>query len=604
MHSSSSTLDERARQAEVDRLTADLPNGSDPVLNSVVAMISAHFGVATALVSIVDRDFQVFKAKIGLKLQRTSREASFCAHSLGDADVLEVCDTHTDARFADNPLVCGAPFVRYYAGAPLVAQPGLALGSLCVIDQTERAPMSAQDKAFLQNAAGVVVARLQSIHSQHFFDQVTGLPNRQRFELDVHSVSDPQSQRAAILIEPLSAVGMDRLVKSLGLDFFVNFMLAIKELLLGLLPPGVKLYRTNTLCFAAVADCRVLDSLPRLLDSITEALGRPVNSGNVPVLADVGIGVLNLGRDGQVPVDSLRLMASITDAARKCANRWLHYDPAIDASLRRSVTLLNAIEPALLAPDQLRLVYQPRVDLSIDRCASAEALLRWTHPTLGEVSPAEFIGLAETTASIRNITRWVVRHVCQQLAQWRNQGLTIKISLNVSALDLTDGRLFDELTQALDAYGIAPEYLELEFTENVLVTDFAAVREQLLRLRRLGVAVGIDDFGSGYSNWTYLRQIPATSVKLDRSLLADLQPGSSDWHIVRGLISLARDLNLTVVAEGIETELHYHLLRGWGCHEGQGYYFAKPLAPEQLVDWLANGRYPSSIPMTTLSNDL
>ncbi|WP_296258908.1 MULTISPECIES: sensor domain-containing phosphodiesterase [unclassified Pseudomonas] len=604
MQSFSVTFDERARLAEVDRLTADLPSGSDPVLNSIVAMISTHFGVATALVSIVDRDFQVFKAKVGLSLPRTSREVSFCAHGLDSSDILEVCDTHADSRFADNPLVSGAPFIRYYAGAPLVIEPGLALGGLCVIDKAKRAPMSAQDKVFLQNAAELVVARLQSIHSQHFFDAMTGLPNRQRFELDVNQLNVPSSERAALLIEPLSAMGMDRLAKSLGLDFFADFMLAVKELLLGLLPPGATLYRTHTLCFTILADCHTQDTLPRLLDSITEALGRPVNSKNVPVVADVGIGVLKFGPDAQLPIDSLRLMASITEAARKGSHRWLHYDPAIDASLRRSVTLLNSIEAALLAPDQLRLVYQPRVDLGSNRCASAEALLRWAHPTLGEVGPAEFIGLAETTASIRHITRWVVRHVCEQLAQWRRQGLTMTVSLNVSALDLTDAGLFDELCQALDTYDIAPEYLELEFTENVLVTDFAAVREQLLRLRRLGVAVGIDDFGSGYSNWTYLRQIPATSVKLDRSLLADLQPGSSDWHIVRGLISLAKDLNLTVVAEGIETELHYHLLRGWGCHEGQGYYFAKPLAPDHLVDWLSNGSYPPMIPMNAANQDV
>lgn len=596
MQSLSPGFDERVRLVEVDRLTGDLPSGSDPVLNSVVAMIAAHFGVTSALVSIVDRDFQVFKARIGLALDGTSREVSFCVHGLGGADVLEVCDTHNDARFADNPLVCGAPFVRYYAGAPLTVEPGLSLGSLCVIDPAKRAPMSEQDRAFLQNAASVVVSRLQSIHSQHFFDQMTGLPNRQRFELDVNSVTASQPGRVAVLIEPLAAVGMDRLVKSLGQDFFVDFMLAVKELLLELLPPEVKLYRTHTLCFALLLDLHAHGPLPRLLDSIGKALARPVNSGNVPVFADVGIGVLQLGPDAQ-PIDPLRLMASITDAARKCTQRWLYYDPLIDASLHRSVMLLNAIEAALLAPDQLRLVYQPRINLTDNRSASVEALLRWTHPTLGEVGPAEFIGLAETTASIRNITRWVVRHVCEQLAQWRSQGLTITVSLNVSALDLTDGRLYDELSQALERHDLAAEYIELEFTESVLVTDFSAVREQLQCLRRLGVAIGIDDFGSGYSNWTYLRQIPATSVKLDRSLLADLQPGSSDWHIVRGMISLARDLGLIVVAEGVETELHYHLLRGWGCHEGQGYFFARPLAPDALVEWLASSAYPSKIPM-------
>ncbi|WP_084304314.1 sensor domain-containing phosphodiesterase [Phytopseudomonas flavescens] len=586
MRNFTSPVDEPMRLAEVDRLTADLKNGSDPVLNRVVSMISAHFGVPTALVSVVDRHYQVFKAQVGFELQRTPREFSFCAHGLADASVLEVCDTLQDPRFTENPLVRGAPFVRYYAGAPLVIQPGLALGSLCILDSDVRLPMSDGDKRLLQDAAAVVVAHLQSIHRQHFFDPMTGLPNRQRFEMDIHSNELAQTERVAILIEPLSALGMDRLVKALGLHFFVNFMLAVKEVLLQVLPEGTQLYRSSTLSFATMIERSSALALPALLERITEAMAKPLHSENIPVFADVGISVLKMGPDTDVPVDSFRLMASITDAARRDEHRWLYYDPVIDSSLRRSTVLLNAIESALIAPDQLRLVYQPRVDLASNQCVAVEALLRWTHPGLGEISPAEFIGLAETTASIRHITRWVVEHVCRQLAEWQAQGLTMTVSLNVSALDLTDGRLFEELNQMLERFAVAPQYIELEFTESALVTDFDAVREQLKRFRSLGVAIGIDDFGSGYSNWTYLRQIPATSVKLDRSLLEDLHPGNSDWHIVRGLISLAHDLNLKVVAEGVETELHYHLLRGWGCHEGQGYYFARPLSPSDLRNWL------------------
>ncbi|RYG96276.1 MAG: EAL domain-containing protein, partial [Alphaproteobacteria bacterium] len=201
-----------------------------------------------------------------------------------------------------------------------------------------------------------------------------------------------------------------------------------------------------------------------------------------------------------------------------------------------------------------------------------------------------------TTASIRHITSWVVRRVCEQLSEWRAKGLEMTVSLNVSALDLTDGRLFDQLVETLQAFKVAPRFIELEFTESVLVTDFQAVRVQLQRFRDLGVAIGIDDFGSGYSNWAYLREIPASSVKLDRSLLVDLQPGNKEWHIIRGLISLVRNLSLTVVAEGVETELHYHLLRGWGCQQGQGYYFAKPLSPVALLAWLDEGAWLSGRP--------
>ncbi|MER0041473.1 GGDEF and EAL domain-containing protein [Pseudomonas sp. MGal98] len=583
---------ERARLVDVDRLTSDLESGSDPVLNSIVAMISDHFKVPTSLVSIIERDYQVFKARVGMEPERTSREMSFCVHGLDEGGVFEICDPLGDPRFSANPLVTGAPFIRYYAGAPLTVQPGRSLGRLCVIDHQAHLPMDEAGRSLLRNAARVVVARLESIHRAHYIDPMTGLPNRQRFEADI--IEGPeQGDRVAILIEPLSASGMDRLAKALGGGFFASFMLAVKELLLALLPDGARLYRPGTLGFVVLLKPFAVPSVPALISRMVSAFDRPLYSAGVPVFSDVGISVLPLEREAAASTDILRLMASVTDAARRSEQRWLSYDPVIDSSLRRSTALLNAIEAALMAPDQFRLVYQPRVDLASDRCVAVEALLRWAHPTLGEISPAEFIPLAETTASIRHITSWVVRRVCEQLASWRAQGIEMTVSLNVSALDLTDGQLFDQLVEALRVCNVAPRFIELEFTESVLVTDFQAVRAQLQRFRDLGVAIGIDDFGSGYSNWAYLRQIPATSVKLDRSLLADLQPGNSEWHIIRGLISLVRDLRLTVVAEGVETELHYHLLKGWGCQQGQGYYIAKPLPPAELLVWLGEGTWPS-----------
>lgn len=584
--------EERARLVDVDRLTSDLESGSDPVLNGIVAMISEHFKVPTSLVSIIERDYQVFKARVGMEPERTSREMSFCVHGLDEGGILEICDPLGDPRFSANPLVTGTPFIRYYAGAPLTIQPGRSLGRLCVIDHQARPPMDEAGRALLRNAAKVVVARLESIHRAHYIDPMTGLPNRQRFEADIVDGSQ-QGERVAILIEPLSASGMDRLAKALGGGFFASFMLAVKELLLALLPDGARLYRPGTLGFVVLLKPSTVPSVPALISRMVSAFDRPLYSAGVPVFSDVGISVLQLQREVAAATDILRQMASVTDAARRSEQRWLRYDPVIDSSLRRSTALLNAIDAALMAPDQFRLVYQPRVDLATDRCVAVEALLRWAHPTLGEISPAEFIPLAETTASIRHITSWVVRRVCEQLASWRAQGIEMTVSLNVSALDLTDGQLFDQLVEALRACNVAPRFIELEFTESVLVTDFQAVRAQLQRFRDLGVAIGIDDFGSGYSNWAYLRQIPATSVKLDRSLLADLQPGNSEWHIIRGLISLVRDLRLTVVAEGVETELHYHLLKGWGCQQGQGYYIAKPLPPAELLVWLGEGTWPS-----------
>ncbi|MEO8489753.1 GGDEF and EAL domain-containing protein [Pseudomonas sp.] len=586
MPTSFSAFTELMQQAEVQRLTAHIDCDADEVLNSVVAMISAHFGAPIAVVSAVNDGVLTFKAKVGFDVQSMTLTESFCVHCLLTEGLLEVHDTATDVRFVDNPMVTGTPFIRYYAGVPLVTARNRALGALCVIDQKQRAPMSEQDKTFLHNAAAIVVARLESIHQKHFFDSLTGLPNRLCFEQDVARGAAQLPHRWAILIEPLTAAGMDRLVKALGLDCFVEFMLGMKNLLTAVLPEGAHLYRASTMSFAVLVEDGPRIQLPVLIKAISNALAQPVHFKSIPVFADVGIGVLKLGPNALTPVDNLRLMASVTDTARRSEHRWLYYDPSVDARSQRSAMLLHAIESALRSPDQLRMEYQPRVNLADNRCFAVEALLRWKHPTLGEIGPAEFIGLAETTAAIRHITSWVVQNVCKQIAAWRNQGLELTVSLNISAIDLTDGRLYDQVKHALSEFDLPPHCLELEFTESVLVTDFEAVQHQLKRLHLLGIAIAIDDFGSGYSNWKYLRDIPAKMVKLDRSLLTDLQPDNSNWHIVRGIISLARSLDLTVVAEGIETLSQFELLRAWQCHQGQGYFFSKSLSPKDLQAWI------------------
>lgn len=579
-------VSDETRLFEVQRLTAHVERDSDEVLNRIVAMVADHFEAPMSLVSIIHRDYQVFKAAVGFDQECTRLSESLCIHGLNERVLWEVCDTAKDQRFVDNPSVHTLAPIRYYAGAPLITQRGAILGALCILDKKTREPMCTKDGEFLKNAAAVVVARLESIYQKLFYDPLTGLPNRKHFEMDVREHSSDTLTRLAILVEPLPAAGMDALVKALGLDCFMEFMLGVRDILTEVLPKNATLYRASSLSYAILI---VEDSdtrLPDLIKRVNSALAKPVHCRNVPVFTDAGIGVITLRPKLPFPVDSLRLMASVTDTARRSEKRWLFYDSSIDARSQRSAVLLHAIETALLSPDQLSLVFQPRVNLANNVCVSAEALLRWCHPTLGEIGPAEFIGLAETTAAIRHITSWVVRNVCKQVAEWRVMGHEITVSLNISALDLTDGRFMDELTTSLAGLSLPPQCIELEFTESALITDFKAVQQQLMRINKAGISISIDDFGSGYSNWRYLRDIPAKGVKLDRSLLTDLKPGNSNWHIVKGIIDLAKNLKLSVVAEGIETVEQYRQLLAWQCPQGQGFFFSKPLAPREFILWL------------------
>lgn len=577
-------LNEALRQAEVERFVCFGASERDPILDQVVRMAADYFAAPICLVSIVDRNRQWFKARVGLTESQTSRDASFCAHALHTPVMLEVCDAELDPRFSHNPLVTGAPGIRYYAGYPLFTDDGLALGSLCIIDTKPREAMPERDRQMLEAFSRLVLKRLYGLRESTFVDAATGLLNRLRLEEDVSERLRQRENVMVVAAEPVSASAMDGLVKALGFSFATEFSNRAIALFRQLLPAGCNLYTINQQLYAFVIDHAGAQQAEQLFSRLTAAFSVPLECRGVPVLPQMGIGVLPM-RAGDDTGDWVRLAVSAATEAREGGTGWAYYDPRTDKLQQRSTLLLNALAEAVRLPDELRLVYQPRVDFASGRCSSVEALIRWKHPVLGEISPSEFIPLAETTASIRQLTFWVLRRAVAQASKWKAAGININVSINVSAMDLVDDALHNTLVALFDEYGVEGHIFELELTESSLVQDFASVRDQLARLRLLGLTISIDDFGSGYSNWAHLREIPATVVKLDRSFMGNLLPGQSDWSIVRGLISITRELNLRVVAEGVETELVYHLMRGWGCHEVQGYFIARPMLPEAFEEW-------------------
>ena len=213
--------------------------------------------------------------------------------------------------------------------------------------------------------------------------------------------------------------------------------------------------------------------------------------------------------------------------------------------------------------------------------------MRWTHPELGRIGPAEFIPLAEKTALVHSLSLWVMAEALRQVGEWSSQGLELAVSINISAGDLESPVFVERLQRAMQRLDVAPQWLELEFTESVLIRNPGVVNKQLMRLRDIGVKVAIDDFGTGYSNWSYLRQIDASGLKLDKSFVDGLQANTADRHMAQTIIELAHKLGFRVIAEGVETQEDYDLLACWGCDEVQGYLIAKPMPPESLFTWLA-----------------
>ena len=238
---------------------------------------------------------------------------------------------------------------------------------------------------------------------------------------------------------------------------------------------------------------------------------------------------------------------------------------------------------------EFSLVYQPKVSLKTGDITGAEALLRWTHPTRGLVSPAEFIPVAEDSGLISAIDKWVLWEVCRQASAWVDVGLPLcKMSVNVSAMEFRNQKFLEGIFEILQETGLHPSFLELELTEGVLMKHPALTESILRRLRARGVRVAVDDFGMGYSSLSYLRKFSMDTLKIDQSFVRTITTAPSETAIVSAMISMGRDLNLRVVAEGVETQEELEFLQARHCDEAQGFYFSRPLLSKQFADLLAN----------------
>ncbi len=265
--------------------------------------------------------------------------------------------------------------------------------------------------------------------------------------------------------------------------------------------------------------------------------------------------------------------------------RWCFYDPSMAAEVQDRMTLHSGLATAL-ERGEFELHYQPQIELASGRMVGAEALLRWRRADGSLMPPAQFIPVAEESGLIVGIGAWVLREACRQAARWPAvDGRLPWVAVNLSALQFRDGDLEQVVVEALQDSGLAPQRLELELTESILISDPATVLERVRRLKAMGLILSIDDFGTGYSSLSYLTQFPVDRLKIDRGFVQQLGSCGQNHTIVEAIVGLARNLGLSCVAEGVETETAAEQLRGLGCAYAQGYLFARPLTLAQLADY-------------------
>lgn len=418
------------------------------------------------------------------------------------------------------------------------------------------------------------------------YDHITKLPNRLQFIEQFDAFARAETPSMLVLITLADARHYNETLRALGMAFSEDFVRAGAELLAGLLPDDTTIYHVSVLSFAIILPVEDFDAHPAAATQIAKAFSNAITVDAIPIKSHVGVGLLPVDPQ-RGPAESLRAALVAAQDSRNAVDGIAFYNHQSDAAHLRAFRLLTDLPRAMAATDQLVLHFQPRINLQTGRCHGAEALLRWNHPDLGAISPAEFIPLAEQTALITPLTDWVMTQAMAQNRQFLNAGHALRMSINASPVNLSEGGFDEVLLHRCDAAGLEPRHIELEFTEGTLATNSACAIEQLGRLRQAGVDVALDDFGSGYSNLSYIAHIPADVLKIDQSFVRPLkEPGDEDF-LLRHIIDIAQGLGFRVCAEGIETEFAYAHLRELGCQEGQGYFMARPMPADALLHWLA-----------------
>jgi diguanylate cyclase (GGDEF)-like protein/PAS domain S-box-containing protein len=322
-----------------------------------------------------------------------------------------------------------------------------------------------------------------------------------------------------------------------------------------------------------------------VIRKIQGALESPFVIESLPVAVEASIGIALYPEHGENP-DSLMQRADVAMyMAKETGSGYVIYDTKLDQHSPRRLALIGELRQAI-EKDQLLLHYQPKISLKTHRVVGMEALVRWQHPEYGFVPPDQFILPAEQTGLIHPLTRWVLNAAIRQCQAWRQAGLKIPVSVNLSARNLHDPQLADHLAELLKTHGGMPEQLELEITESAIMADPQRALEAITRLRAMGLRFALDDFGIGYSSLAYLKKLPVDTIKIDKSFVIDMAKDEDDVLIVLSTINLAHNLGLKVVAEGVETEKIWDRLFAFGCDAAQGYYMSKPLPAADLTRWL------------------
>ncbi|MBP6018554.1 MAG: EAL domain-containing protein [Burkholderiaceae bacterium] len=441
--------------------------------------------------------------------------------------------------------------------------------------------------------------RLQrALVDQLTHDALTGLPNRTLIISKLHeALAQAKISSDRVVVHFLDVDFFKKINDTFGHSHGNEVLRICVQRLSALLPEGDTLARHGGDEFIIVQNkVDQMDQASDMADRLLDAMRKPFAIRGQDVFLSASIGLVVYPDDDKTE-DGLLQKANVAMGSAKEEGRdtYCFYTPDMDQSLRERLQIEGYLHNAV-DNQELLLEYQPKISFTTGAVVGVEALLRWRHPKLGLVPPDRFIPVAEHSGLIASIGMWVLNEACSQVGKWQAQGLPpLQMSVNLSARQFQQPDLPGQICQVLQTTGLDPTLLELELTESTVMRDTGAAVIALESLNKLGLSLSIDDFGTGYSSLSYLKQFPIHVLKIDRAFIKDVMTNPDDAAIVRAIVALAHGMELAVVAEGVETLEQAQFLHAHGCDHMQGYYFSRPLPPDEFRERYLQG-FPGHLP--------
>lgn len=547
-----------------------------------------------AFIAVMDEETQWFKSRVGLDLDRAARDEAFCKYTLVSGD-MEIPDTLNDARFRHHRLVRDPPGIRFYAGVPLRGPADEPVGTLCVLDTAPRT-LGADGWRRLRAFRGLVEQELrfnarvgearEAIERTALRDPATGLPRRSvMVELVGRALATARSWREYVAVAHIRFPRYDEVMAVYGRDMVDQLAALFTERLRSVIHAGDHLGRLEEDSFCAVlTGVDSEDDAARRMWQLCQALRQPYKIGGGTREVVVAFGV-SLFPDDAEDVDPLldRARLAAGRAQREEQQSPVFFSGEMNQQVSRRDRIAQQLSRAI-DRERIELHYQPILDARSGRLTGCEALARWTCAQLGRVSPGEFIPVAERDPSLsRKLTHYVLEQACRQAAEWRQRlPEPFWIGVNVSGRELHDPALADTVLGLLERFGLPPEALVIELTEQSMISDLEGAIAVMSDLRARGVHCAVDDFGTGYSSLNYLRRLPLSKLKIDRHFIDSLQHSHAGREVVGAIIAIGHALEMSVVAEGVETHDQVQMLSDLHCDELQGFLVRQPVPPAEL----------------------